>query len=88
MQLNDPHLQEDCGEKKHNRIGNHSMWQIEYIYPLQNKMWGGDGRKCMDLYQFPGDIINYNIDVDVNRVAADSKNSHKYGKEENKIVMC
>ena len=77
----------DCAFFPHNLLANGGHL-IAYLGPVPNKMWGGDGRKCMDLYQFPGDIINYNIDVDVDRVTDDSKNSHKYGKEENKIVMC
>ena len=77
----------DCAFFPHNLLANGGHL-IAYLGPVPNKLWGGDGRKCMDLYQYPGDIINYNIDVDVDRVTADSKNSHKYGKEENKIVMC
>jgi putative alpha-1,2-mannosidase len=28
---------------------------IAYLGPIPNKPWGGDGRKCMDAYRYPGD---------------------------------
>jgi putative alpha-1,2-mannosidase len=28
---------------------------VAYLGPVPNKSWGGDGRKCMDTYLYPGD---------------------------------
>ena len=75
----------DCAFFPHSLLANGGHL-IAYLGPVPNKMWGGDGRKCMNVYQYPGDISNLTIDVD--HVTADSNSGYMHGKEENKIAIC
>lgn len=87
----------DCAFFPHNLLasGGHL---IAYLGPVPNKLWGGDGRKCMDLYIYPGDVdsndVNINADGDIG-ISGDDKiyierinGISGSGSKKDKIRMC